>query len=248
MRERFSCSTLVHLATCLLDRSVVATSHQAKEHSVLSVQLVSSSRGWETSIIAMLFGGLITFFYSHNLNAQPLVVIQGAKAGADGGQVAPGAQTPHGSTAVPGVPIGLYLVQTLAANDEPGTSPMVSFPISSARLGVGRMLSTAVWQESQWISTAFFIIGDDPQSVAWLKANKQALRRLGATGLLVNVETEQAFKRVEHEANGIVLMPWTSAWLEDSLIQLNGGFYPVLVGTDGRLRQDLKPIGGGSDE
>jgi integrating conjugative element protein (TIGR03765 family) len=242
MREQFSWSTLVHVAISLLDRSAVATRGQAHARPVLSVQLVSSSRGWETSFIAMLLGGLITIFYAANLHAQPLTVIREGKAGADGAHSAPGV------TGVTGIPIGLYLAQTLSANDEPGTSPMVSFPISSARLSAGKMLAPATWQESQWISSAFFVIGDDPQSLAWLKANQQVLRLKGASGLVVNVNGEEAFKRIEREANGIVLMPWTSEWLEESLVQLNGGFYPVLVGTDGQLRQDIKHVAGGSGE
>jgi len=239
MREQFSWSNLVHVAISLLDRYAVATRGQAHECQVQSVQLVPSSRCWKSSYITMLLGGVITIFYATNLQAEPTSSRKGARVEAAG---VPGVQ------GAPGIPIGLYLVQTLSANDEPGTSPMVSFPVSSTKLSAGKMIAPATWPASQWISSAFFIIGDDLQSLNWLKANHQVLRLAGATGLVVNVASEEAFKLIEREANGIVVMPWTSAWLEESLAELNGGFYPVLIGSDGKLKQDLQISTGASHE
>lgn len=169
-----------------------------------------------------LAGGLTTLFIANSVGAQTLPVLHQGQGG---------------------VPLGPYMVQTLSANDEPGTSALISLPIRSS-LAPGVMLNSGTWPNSRWISGAFFVMGADDRSVRWLHGNKQQLLSIGATGLVVAVETEVQFKTLEKIADGIVLMPWSSPWLETTLKQINGGVYPVLIRADGRLTQTLNPEGG----
>lgn len=164
-----------------------------------------------------LVSGLATLFFACAASAQGLPVLHEG----DGG-----------------VPLGPYMIQTLSANDEPGTSALVTLPVRSG-LKSGVMLASATWPRSSWISSPFFVMGADERSVRWLIANKRNLLGMGATGLVVDVATEPQFKALEKAADGVMLMPWSSPWLTATLKQVNGGVYPVLIGVDGRLQQTL---------
>lgn len=190
----------------------------------------STHQGYLLRVLSMshrrLVGGLATLFFTAAASAQGLPVLHEG----DGG-----------------VPLGPYMVQTMSANDEPGTSALVTLPIRSG-LKSGVMLASATWPRSSWISSPFFVIGADERSVRWLIANKQQLQSLGATGLVVDVATEPQFKALEKAGDGVVLMPWSSPWLTATLKQVNGGVYPVLIGVDGRLHQNLTASRGHNHE
>ena len=74
--------------------------------------------------------------------------------------------------------------------------------------------------------TALFLIGDDPRAHAWLQQRLPELQRLGAAGLVVNVESATALQALRDRAPGLSLTPM----LGDDLAQRLGlNRYPVLI-------------------
>lgn len=74
--------------------------------------------------------------------------------------------------------------------------------------------------------TALFLIGDDPRSHAWLQQRLPDLRRLGAAGLVVNVESAAALQALRERAPGLTLSPVPG---DDLAQRLGLNHYPLLI-------------------
>jgi integrating conjugative element protein (TIGR03765 family) len=80
---------------------------------------------------------------------------------------------------------------------------------------------------------AFFLIGDDPRSRAWLKQRLPTLIRLNAVGLVINVESKSALDSLRQAASGVTLTPVSA---DDLAQRLNLKHYPALI-TSNSLEQ-----------
>lgn len=80
-----------------------------------------------------------------------------------------------------------------------------------------------------------FMVGNDSLSRNWLRANKNLLQRLKATGLVVNAASPEALHDLCALADGLILLPVTGDDLAD-LVEL--AHYPVLI-TPTYLEQGL---------
>nr|WP_052448365.1 integrating conjugative element protein [Pseudomonas rhodesiae] len=74
--------------------------------------------------------------------------------------------------------------------------------------------------------TALFLIGDDPRSHAWLQQRLPDLQRLGAAGLVVNVESAASLQALREGAPGLSLTPVPG---DDLAARLGLSRYPVLI-------------------
>ncbi|MCW2098801.1 UNVERIFIED_ORG: integrating conjugative element protein (TIGR03765 family) [Pseudomonas psychrophila] len=74
--------------------------------------------------------------------------------------------------------------------------------------------------------TALFLIGDDPRSHAWLQQRLSDLQRLGAAGLVVNIESAAALQALRDRAPGLSLTPVPG---DDLAQRLGLNRYPVLI-------------------
>lgn len=74
--------------------------------------------------------------------------------------------------------------------------------------------------------TALFLIGDDPRSHAWLQQRLPDLQRLGAAGLVVNVESAATLQALRDSAPGLSLTPVPG---DDLAQRLGLRGYPVLI-------------------
>ena len=81
-----------------------------------------------------------------------------------------------------------------------------------------------------------FIVGDDPGSKQWLSANRDALHRLGATGLVVNVASLDAFRSLRALAPEVAMAPGS---IETLARQAGLDVYPLFVATDGQVSQQV---------
>lgn len=70
------------------------------------------------------------------------------------------------------------------------------------------------------------LVGDDDQSRAWLLRRRAALERLGAVGLVVNVESIAALAELRALAPGMLLSPASG---DDIAARLGLRHYPVLI-------------------
>lgn len=74
--------------------------------------------------------------------------------------------------------------------------------------------------------TALFLIGDDPRSHAWLQQRLPELQRLGAAGLVVNVESADALQALRDRTPGLSLTPVSG---DDLAARLGLNRYPLLI-------------------
>ncbi|WP_052210234.1 integrating conjugative element protein [Dickeya fangzhongdai] len=76
----------------------------------------------------------------------------------------------------------------------------------------------------------FFLIGDDAASHTWLRQHAVALRERNAVGLVVNIETPQAFSRLQGLAPSLPLAPVDADELAE---RLGLRHYPALITATG---------------
>ena len=102
-------------------------------------------------------------------------------------------------------------------------------PIVSKLLTPGRVKSRQ-WKRQAFMGTTIALIGYDKASVKWLRLKKKQLQTQGTVIMMVNVKTEQQFKKVQTflPQNQILAMPG-----DDVARQLNLKHYPVLITSKG---------------
>ncbi len=75
-----------------------------------------------------------------------------------------------------------------------------------------------------------FLVGDDARSRAWLRLRIDTLRKLGAIGLVVNVESSAALDALRRFAPGLRLAPTPA---DDLARRLGLSHYPALITATG---------------
>jgi integrating conjugative element protein (TIGR03765 family) len=96
-------------------------------------------------------------------------------------------------------------------------------PVSSARMSPGLVSSRALNLPGL---PPFFLLGDDPLSLAWLTKRASELRAMGAVGLVVEVADAAALARIRGLAPGLTLLPANG---DDIAARLQIQHYPVLI-------------------
>ncbi|MCO8310955.1 integrating conjugative element protein [Pseudomonas mandelii] len=96
-------------------------------------------------------------------------------------------------------------------------------PVRSAHLSPGKLTSRALNMPGL---RPFFLVGDDPQSLAWLRQRAAELEEMGAAGLVVEVADTEALARIRAVAPGITILPVTG---NDIATRLQIEHYPVLI-------------------
>lgn len=108
-------------------------------------------------------------------------------------------------------------------------------PVRSPGLSVGesatQTLESAVLRRLAAINPRpLFLVGADEHSLRWLATHRDNLRRLGAVGLLIQVETVADVRRAAAAAQGL---PMSLASGSDLAAALGIQHYPVLITGDG---------------
>ncbi|MCR6480980.1 integrating conjugative element protein [Variovorax sp. ZS18.2.2] len=139
------------------------------------------------------------------------------------------------------VPIAPYVSYLVAGPGQPGVMEGLAFPLRS-RLSAGVFdlpgVEATVFP-ARWLVQPMFVLGTDRRSIQWLRFNREALRAQGAWGVVLDAPNARFFKLLQLEAEGIALAPNQSAWFEERLLQAGVNVYPVLIQTDGTVRQIL---------
>lgn len=104
------------------------------------------------------------------------------------------------------------------------------FPVASERLHPGTVSPRPLSLPGM---PPLFIIGDDPFSVSWLTHKRNTLKSLNATGLVVNVASEERLEILRQKADSLTLLPVSG---DDLAQRLQLDTYPVLI-TDSGLSQ-----------
>ena len=96
-------------------------------------------------------------------------------------------------------------------------------PIRSSHLSPGQITSRALNMPGL---RPFFLVGDDPQSLAWLRQRATELQEMGAAGLAVEVTDTEALARIRAAAPDITILPVNG---NDIATRLQIEHYPVLI-------------------
>ncbi|RLU09109.1 conjugal transfer protein [Pseudomonas prosekii] len=96
-------------------------------------------------------------------------------------------------------------------------------PVRSSHLSPGKIASRALNMPGL---PPFFLVGDDPQSLTWLRQRAAELQELGAAGLAVEVADTEALARIRAAAPGITILPVNG---NDIATRLQIERYPVLI-------------------
>lgn len=159
-----------------------------------------------------------------------------------------GAECTAGVTTIheggPTVPIGQYLSAFFTQENESSIDPVaggstalpVAFPVRTGAMRPGHLPSPLRMPAARWLATPMFLLGDDPLSRGWLAANRQRLQRAGASGLVVNVETLEAFRGLRATAPEL---PMAMGCADDFARQAGLSIYPLYVSVDGQVSQQV---------
>ncbi|WP_223508266.1 MULTISPECIES: integrating conjugative element protein [unclassified Pseudomonas] len=96
-------------------------------------------------------------------------------------------------------------------------------PVRSSHLSPGQITSRALSMPGL---QPFFLVGDDPQSLTWLRQRAAELQEMGAVGLAVEVVDNEALARIRAAAPGITILPVNG---NDIATRLQIEHYPVLI-------------------
>ena len=96
-------------------------------------------------------------------------------------------------------------------------------PIRSSHLSPGQITSRALNMPGL---QPFFLVGEDPQSLAWLHQRATELQEMGAAGLAVEVTDTEALARIRAAAPGITILPVNG---NDIASRLKIEHFPVLI-------------------
>lgn len=120
--------------------------------------------------------------------------------------------------AEPELPLPNAPLSQLLPVHSPSLKPCALASINVSRAALGHL------------KMAFFALGADGVSVAWLERNLAKLQALRAVGLVVEAETESDVNRVRLAAPGLLVVPTSGETLETAL---GLACYPVLITTEG---------------
>ncbi|QQC64356.1 integrating conjugative element protein [Paraburkholderia ginsengisoli] len=124
-------------------------------------------------------------------------------------------------------------VATPSTTAQPSAPPTRAFtdadmlPVHSAQLTPGSVAHRPI--QAPGLSPVF-VIGDDARSRAWIHHRLDTLRKLGAVGLVVNVESPAALDDLRRLAPGLTLAPTPG---DDLAQRLGLQHYPVLITATG---------------
>ncbi|CAN7227666.1 MULTISPECIES: integrating conjugative element protein [Pseudomonas] len=96
-------------------------------------------------------------------------------------------------------------------------------PVRSSHLSPGQITTRTLDMPGL---QPFFLVGEDPQSLAWLHQRATELQEMGAAGLAVEVTDTEALARIRAAAPGITILPVNG---NDIASRLQIEHYPVLI-------------------
>ena len=96
-------------------------------------------------------------------------------------------------------------------------------PVRSSHLSPGQITNRTLDMPGL---QPFFLVGEDPQSLAWLHQRATELQEMGAAGLAVEVTDIEALVRIRAAVPGITILPVNG---NDIATRLQIEHFPVLI-------------------
>jgi len=99
-------------------------------------------------------------------------------------------------------------------------------PVITLSMSPGRVQTRTI--NRPFLNQPIFIVGADALSLTWLKEHRQQLKKHNATGIAVNVKTQQALEQLLQASGGLTINPIVGDKISR---QLSLKHYPALVST-----------------
>ena len=97
-------------------------------------------------------------------------------------------------------------------------------PVSTPSMTPGRVQTRSINRPT--LNQPVFIVGADRLSILWLQEHRDQLKKYNATGIAVNVQTQQQLEHLRQAAGGLAVNPVSG---EKIARQLSLAHYPALV-------------------
>jgi integrating conjugative element protein (TIGR03765 family) len=94
----------------------------------------------------------------------------------------------------------------------------------------------------QWLAQPIALVADDEASRRWLMQQGDALHALGASVLVVRVRSEERMRAMRSVRADLPMAPAAAPELVAALRAAGSAVYPLVIITDGTLRQDVRPL------
>jgi len=134
-----------------------------------------------------------------------------------------GATHPHPQVARPPINNNLQPGRAMHADLSTFADETWILPVRSPLLSPGQIKSRALNMPGL---RPFFLVGEDTQSLAWLRQRATGLQEIGAAGLAVEVADTGALARIRAAAPGVTILPVNG---NDIATRLQIEHYPVLI-------------------
>lgn len=134
-----------------------------------------------------------------------------------------GGTHPHPQVARPPINNNLQPGRAMHADLSTFADETWILPVRSSLLSPGQIKSRALNMPGL---RPFFLVGEDTQSLAWLRQRATELQEIGAAGLAVEVTDAEALIRIRAAAPGITILPVNG---NDIATRLQIEHYPVLI-------------------
>lgn len=130
--------------------------------------------------------------------------------------------------AVNGQPNEFSVPQALSPAEPPSALSVSSMlPVSTPEMTPGAVVSRSLSLPGM---PPVFIIGNDDLSRSWLQKRAVELKKIGATGMVVNIASEPELATLRNSAPSVVMVPVQGGDLARRLQLVH---YPVLITADG---------------
>jgi integrating conjugative element protein (TIGR03765 family) len=152
----------------------------------------------------------------------------------------------------PTLPIETVLaeIQPEGAQTELVSDMAAAFPVATRglRQAVLRRPGSLPRAYVQWLAQPIALVADDEASRRWLMQQGDALHALGASVLVVRVKSEERMRVMRSFRADLPMAPAAAPELVAALRGAGAAVYPLVVLTDGSLRQDVRQLAVRSNE
>ena len=128
------------------------------------------------------------------------------------------------------LPIEHYLPKNKREKGTSNKKPMLPFklPITTPSMRLGRVSVAA--KTLKHLQQPLFLVGADVLSKSWLIKKREALKKVGAVGLLIHANDIDDINAMQEIADGLRLVPVSA---EGIATELGLTHYPVLISKQG---------------
>lgn len=156
------------------------------------------------------------------------------------------ASTASARDAGPTLPIESVLAER---QPEGGHSDLVSdmavaYPVATRGLHHAVLRSAASLPQAyaKWLTQPIAVIVDDVASRRWLTQQGDALHAMGASILVLRVQSAQRMRALREQRADLAMAPAAAPELVEALRAAGAAVYPLVILTDGSLQQDVRSL------